>query len=93
MGWWIVNNGTAKTTKIAPVKIYFDGQIIHENQVWNSANNGIAVNGTANCCICVAIGAGTSTPLSVGTHTITVSVDSGTDIGTYNTLQKTITIQ
>ncbi len=86
--WWITNSGTAQSTYQAPMTVFLDGQVIDSNIVGL-----LPVNGTANCCICTAIGAGTSSPLSVGTHIIAVSVDSGKNDGTTNTLQKSITVQ
>jgi hypothetical protein len=53
----------------------------------------LPVDQTASCCLCTSIGTGTSAPLSVGTHIIEVTVDSGKKDYSTNTLQKIITVQ
>jgi len=88
LGLVIKNIGTSQSMNPAPVTISLDGVTIDTNIVAP-----LPVDQTASCCLCTSIGTGTSAPLSVGTHIIEVTVDSGKKDYSTNTLQKIIAVQ
>lgn len=88
LGVVIKNIGTAESMYPVSVTISLNGVTIDTNVV-----TPLQVDQTGSCCLCTSIGANGKAPLSVGTHVIQITVDSGRGDYSTNTIQKRITVQ